>query len=925
MSTVSYSQSVRFVCDSILGMPQELVNLYGERIRVRISNKGHATQHETLIFDANRHNSFSSTSGGVNTSLYAPYLPLDSAQLDSTTFAVVLDSINTTARLNFITEIDSSDFPDFSLGYGLYYFSVEYPHETCSVPPLYSWFRASWIIDFRDSRFANSYAIGDEGDITFRITVRYPLKECGPPDIDIDLCAPSRSEPLQLANHGQSADYGPDTPIPIHVVFEQTAPEFDFRITGSIYRGLDTTRKQAMSKTLALTHSARIDTNIVLDQNHTFAVTNTFNGLQYIVERDSVTILLATDCHVSSFGPSPASFIIAGRPAHPVRFISSSDTKPTGLVIHGLHTEIDHAAMALVRPIMMHGPDGSFNMRVSNIRRTENQGYNNLIFLDQPYALRLNNVSCAIDSCTIAPIDATVSRGSGILLENVQSHSYIRGSIIEGFPGHGIEIVDGPEPGSTTNPEKALWLDSNIVRNNRMYGVHIRGSRSNPFLSANHIHANGWFGANEPAMQSRKFDGINIQSAKGIFQRNTFDSSGAYGLHAAYNANIFSKWNQHVPFSGENCFRWNYYNLGASGVSILNLMEDTLSVGNSFISPRATWSDPFHVTLRHGCQGHFKWNAWENPDLDADPYPISKVDTATAKSWEDPIFVGDSMRCIQYLSTSGARSDSILNENEINAIKAATANGDWIAARDLCTQLLEASNDAYSATFCVSMLLEALRELDDASIPSTLNLFARDTSKYHTSIAANYWAVKAFAYIAEYDSSLALANFLAQRFLYSEHWRIASAMAAFIQNDYFGNYYAAEDILLAVLDRFPDDAQSIGAYYSVKGTLPDGLGKKGERVTDDIVDAYEESVFDIYPNPAKREITVRFVLGESAFVRVSLYDLTATFVRELCEARVYDAGEHRETRSLDAVPPGYYHSVLRSNGRVLRKLLHIVP
>jgi len=65
--------------------------------------------------------------------------------------------------------------------------------------------------------------------------------------------------------------------------------------------------------------------------------------------------------------------------------------------------------------------------------------------------------------------------------------------------------------------------------------------------------------------------------------------------------------------------------------------------------------------------------------------------------------------------------------------------------------------------------------------------------------------------------------------------------------------------------------------------------------------------------------------GESAFVHVSLYDLAGTLVRELCEARVYDAGEHRETRSLNAVAPGYYHSVLRANDRILRRLLHIVP
>lgn len=933
-SSVCFSQTVTVVCDSILKMPTEFISRFGKRIRVRITNKAYAganSIHETLVFDENRENSFKSGLGQSERALYAAQIPEDSMQVDTTTNTVVLDSSNTTAVVNFVTDTDSSDFPDFALGYGLYFLNIEYPFEPCTIPPSYRWARTSWIIDFRDSGFAASYGVGDLGNMEFRIQLSYLDKECGPPNIDISVMTPSRSEPLLLANYGTHADFMNNIPIPVYVIFERSAPEFDFQITGSIYRGLDSTLRQSMHRTFELTHSARLNADLEIESPDVFSITNTFADVNFTIVRDSVTVLLPDARSFSSSGSVPGTLHILGKAGNPVLFRSASDINPTGIVLDGIWAVIDHADVELIQPLAMISDSGStfpgdLALRNSNIRRTENQGDGSLVFLLQPYAIRVVNSTFIMDSCTISPADATVSRGSGILLKDVTAHTKISNSTISGFPGHGMEIVDGPGLNWDLDPRTMLLLEGNTIRNNRLYGVHIRGTRAFPYLFSNVISGNGWLGEDEPDMQSRKLDGVNIQSAYGLFQENSFDSSGAYGVHAAYNAGIHTRWNpsiQSIQSSGGNCFRWNYFNLGGSGNSRLDLAESPDNGLNAFISPRATWADPFHVTLRHTSFGYLKGNAWENPVLSASPYPIQTMDSA--KAFADPEYVGAPIRCTGQLAPGGARNDSIVNGSSIDAIRAVVANEDWIAARDLCIQLLESSDDAFSATFSATTLIDALRELDDPMIATYLSLRARDTLKYHSSIAANYCAMSAFMYVMAYDSSLAMANLLAQRFLYSDHWRIAQLTAAFVQNDYFGNYYAADDILQAVLSRFPEDAQAIGAHYSVKGMLPGDLEKKGGKGADSSGQSPDDFFFEVYPNPAKGEITVRFRLAEDAVVRIALHDNTGRHVADLTGPCRYDAGAHSESHSVALLRAGYYHATLRANDRVFHRVIRIVP
>lgn len=92
----------------------------------------------------------------------------------------------------------------------------------------------------------------------------------------------------------------------------------------------------------------------------------------------------------------------------------------------------------------------------------------------------------------------------------------------------------------------------------------------------------------------------------------------------------------------------------------------------------------------------------------------------------------------------------------------------------------------------------------------------------------------------------------------------------------------------------------------------------------DVVEDSEDLAFEVFPNPARKEITSRFVLAAPALARLSLHDISGKFIQDLYFSCPLDAGTHQVTCTLENVPVGYYHVVLRVNGNVVRKLIHIV-
>ncbi|MCZ7557763.1 MAG: T9SS type A sorting domain-containing protein [Bacteroidia bacterium] len=92
----------------------------------------------------------------------------------------------------------------------------------------------------------------------------------------------------------------------------------------------------------------------------------------------------------------------------------------------------------------------------------------------------------------------------------------------------------------------------------------------------------------------------------------------------------------------------------------------------------------------------------------------------------------------------------------------------------------------------------------------------------------------------------------------------------------------------------------------------------------DAVEESEDLKFEVFPNPARKEITSRFVLAAPALARLSLYDISGHFIQDLYRSGTLDAGTHQVTCTLENMQVGYYHVVLRVNKNVVRKLIHIV-
>jgi hypothetical protein len=72
----------------------------------------------------------------------------------------------------------------------------------------------------------------------------------------------------------------------------------------------------------------------------------------------------------------------------------------------------------------------------------------------------------------------------------------------------------------------------------------------------------------------------------------------------------------------------------------------------------------------------------------------------------------------------------------------------------------------------------------------------------------------------------------------------------------------------------------------------------------DVVEESEDLKFEVFPNPARKEITSRFVLAAPALARLSLYDISGNFIQDLYRSGTLDAGMHQVTCTLENVQVG---------------------
>ena len=84
-------------------------------------------------------------------------------------------------------------------------------------------------------------------------------------------------------------------------------------------------------------------------------------------------------------------------------------------------------------------------------------------------------------------------------------------------------------------------------------------------------------------------------------------------------------------------------------------------------------------------------------------------------------------------------------------------------------------------------------------------------------------------------------------------------------------------------------------------------------------------VYQNYPNPFAGITTIRYLLPDSAYVRIIIYDQAGRQVEELVQGQL-PAGEHEATWDASRRNAGIYYYRIQYNGKqVSDKMLHIKP
>jgi len=83
-----------------------------------------------------------------------------------------------------------------------------------------------------------------------------------------------------------------------------------------------------------------------------------------------------------------------------------------------------------------------------------------------------------------------------------------------------------------------------------------------------------------------------------------------------------------------------------------------------------------------------------------------------------------------------------------------------------------------------------------------------------------------------------------------------------------------------------------------------------------------QEMLKCYPNPAKDQVTIAYILNEScSFARINMYDTKGQKVKTV-ELKNKDAGSHKEPVSIGNIPKGVYIVVLSTDkGNSYQKLL----
>lgn len=915
-----------------------------------------------MIFDASKKNNLREPNQGryLFQRYFFPTLPGSPPDNSPTEAEIILNSSDNEAVVNFTKDHRQSDLDGFAVGYGLYFFCIDIPSLECDPDHTHIWDRVILPIDFRDSRFTNTYGTGEDIEILFKISP-YPLitdpKNCGvyPPFEKREGVEPfiriTSPRVIELTPPDGSRRFNIDQQA-VETIFEKGIPEYDFTIENQLVDPSvevshlpDIVNYIGMGQILS--HPAILkQNNYSMNDGYTqqFVITTRFevefgNGVFYYRKESDVAIYVEgqpefTGGHwwnvVKAIGTSENRRVsFRKNPTSPEGDITGLKFSSSNAIGTYIRVDFDLCDIRLDEPIKYicaSLPTTAVSRSPLNVRRSILESTTSLLYpygltvVDIQNVLKVNIQGCSLVGGMIGIRASGDCRGSLIGGDIAGPNE----NIIQNMNGHGIEMIALKSKGyAGTNivASDVFKVGYNIIEDNKGYGIHIREADTNPYIFGNIIEHNGFTMPDVNMWQSRQADAVNVNQAFGVFQKNYMRNSGAYGLHAAAAAEP-KGYDPKAPdlFKGENCISNNYFNIGANHSSKLWLgspknVDPNYSGGyNSIINPRGTWSTTaWQVTLDILSYGFLEWNYWKPDQL------IQAVNGADYTSTD--LQTEAEAVCPNGLTSGGGYSNSSTHQNIVDSINVAIHSSNWVNAKSYSLLLLNIQPDPIEATIASSALVTTYLNTNDATILQSLHDFAIDLSDTSRLLATAAYAMKAHNIAQQYMVSVAIGDSIAKWFPYSEHWQMAYLQNAYVLWDFYRNKSAAEELLLSVWNLY-QDSYTIGAYISIMGEYPPGLfAKRASPYSRKTIANF--SLEDCYPNPFNPSTTIAYSLPSDGTARLFVRDALGREISVIHQG-YQSAGRH--TRNFDAsgLPSGIYFYTLTFEQSTLTKPMMLV-
>ncbi|MBR9979230.1 MAG: T9SS type A sorting domain-containing protein [Bacteroidetes bacterium] len=504
--------------------------------------------------------------------------------------------------------------------------------------------------------------------------------------------------------------------------------------------------------------------------------------------------------------------------------------------------------------------------------------------------------------------------------------------------GHGFELVDLVShfdiDGSIENA-RSFCVQYAQIRQNFLYGVWVRGDAS-PLIQENDIFDNGRYGGQTPS-----HDGIHVNFGFMVSVHYNSIWGNAYGVHhndgGGLYGEVFPSYGGPSLFPdyaivqdfrhGMNCLVRNTINLGAnrsaftmfghlfSGEYEADLVTERKRSGsNSILDP---------VSGYHASNGtatvYAEHNCWEPfpPQFSGQGPIITDNDFADCATHKLPDCAsvppapgqGGEPGTLASFSTACASQNMTTLQSLFDA-------RDWSTLKNTALNVLASSSNYGDVSVAANMLGRLIVFTGDRTIEKALEPFLQQNGTaysypLHTRHAVLCAKLFIRMHLRDATGALAVCTRIAQHCAGTEYAKTGELFRASILGSLQGRQQDAVNVVEAMLQRDPDDAEAIAMYYSLTHRYPGSTPKRVVAQPDHGVLLHAN-----YPNPfgtgfGGNVTEIRFTVPKTVHARLYVRDVTGRLLRVLVDDNVTQ-GTHAVSFDATALNSGMYFYTLET-------------